>query len=275
MADARLSGVWSKINSLGFLNAAGILGRPGRRTIDCAQGRLFCFGAKARWIDIWWSVASGAGACITVSVLCQWGWVPGIVENHMLPVDISESERGPSWRYHRFPTWAGSSRWKLAPVCWRQALTLCVCVCVCVFVFVCLCVLIRVRLCSITDIALSPASTLSIHIDSCSATGYSLFICMAQPTRQSVAIIFPLANLSALISIILCLLRALTAPLSKEKKRPPLTPSQSLNSQNLHSNMRHTQTCICLFEHCSDAPWCRVIVFYWQWGKFWNLSFFY
>lgn len=61
MADVRLSRVCRKINYLVYLNAVVILGCPGHSSIDCPQGRLFCFGAKVGWIDIWWSVESGAG----------------------------------------------------------------------------------------------------------------------------------------------------------------------------------------------------------------------
>lgn len=181
MADVRLSRVCRKINYLVYLNAVVILGRPGSSTIDCPQGRLFCFGAKAGWIDIWWSVESGAGPA-SASQCCVSGdesQASGRITCCLLTSVRGSGAR--SWRYLRSPTWAGSSRWKLTPDCWLRALTLCVSVCVCVFISPC--VHIHVCLCSITDTGLSWASTLSIHIDSSSTTGCSCFICMAQLTQ--------------------------------------------------------------------------------------------
>ncbi len=180
MADVRLSRVCWKINYLVYLNAVVILGCPGSSTIDCPQGRLFCFGAKAGWIDICWSVQSGAGPA-SASQCCVSGdesQASGKITCCLLTSvrgsgagagDIS----GPhlSWvlllKAHSFLLATGP-----------HFVFLCVCVCVCtpVRAYTCMSVLhywYRTIF----------GQHFSIHIDSSSATGYSCFICMAQLTQ--------------------------------------------------------------------------------------------
>lgn len=173
--------------------------------------------------------------CVLV-LLCQCGWEPGDGEDHKLPVDISESEQ----------TGAGgicAPALELGPAAESSLLSagfrpsLCECVCVCIHAHVCL---IR----SYLQPALCPPYISILPQPLAIASSF------AWPSwpGQSGAIIVPLANLPALISIILCLLRALTAltvPLSKEKKTPNPHNSTHFAPQK-HASYELTHT---IFKH--------------------------
>lgn len=194
MADVRLSRVSKKINYLVYLNAVVILGRAGHSAIDCPQGRLFCFWGRGEMNGYLMEHWERGWPGICVPVLCQWGWEPSAGGDHMLSVDISKSKRAWSWRYLWFPRLSRALLLKahsclLAPGPY--------------FLFVPGCV---AALCGSTHIRRKYVSILPLPLAEVTSSAWPSW------PRHSAPIIFPLANLSVLISIILpCLLRALTA----------------------------------------------------------------
>lgn len=167
---------------------------------------------------------------ICVSVLCQWGWEPGVrgggVESRAACWHQWEASEAGAGDISRSPLELGPAA-ESSPLSagFRPSLS------VYAYAFVALLIqgYLGPALCPYISILPPPP-------------GIAASFAWPGWPRQSVAIIFPLANLSALISIILCLLRALTAltvPLSKEKERPPISPPLSLYSPKLC-----TATCI-------------------------------
>lgn len=152
------------------------------------------FGAEERWMDIWWSVGSGAGPA-SASQCCVSGdesQAPGVITCCLLTsARASESGAGDT---SGSPHLSRALLLKARPSLLAPGPY---------FLFVPGCV---AALCGSTHISSKYVSILPLPLAEVTSSAWPSW------PRHSAPIIFPLANLSVLISIILpCLLRALTA----------------------------------------------------------------